>query len=133
MKRIIIIFKSLLFISFFIKQNSLQCGETLIDKCKECGKGKEINSCGICEPGYFPLLENLFCFPCDDLIYGQEGCKGECDSSNFYSTGFVTCQDCKEGYYNLEGKCLKCDFESSGCLSCSYEKEKNSDDQKCKC
>ena len=133
MNNIILIFKSLLLISLFIKQNSLQCGETFIDNCKECGKGEEFNSCGICEPGYFPLLENLFCFPCDDLQYGQEGCKGECDGSNFYSSGFVTCIECKEGYYNSEGKCLRCDFESSGCLSCSYEKEKDSDDKKFKC
>ena len=133
MNNLILILKSLLFISFFIKKNSLQCGETLINNCKECGKGEEINSCRICESGYFPLLENLFCLPCDDSLYGQEGCKGECDSSNFSSSGFVTCQECKEGYYNLEGKCLRCNFESPGCSDCSIEKETDSNNPKFKC
>ena len=117
----------------FAKGEILTCGEEQISNCKECGKDSESNSCATCEAEHFPLLENLLCFPCDDPIYGQAGCVGECDSSKYSQTGFVTCQNCKDGYYNLEGLCYTCAVGNPGCKNCSYEKENDTNITRFKC
>ena len=60
----------------------------------------------------FFLIKWIFsskCIRCDDSIYGQIGCKGECDSEDYFNLGFVYCKECKEGYYNLEGICKNCE------------------------
>ena len=108
------------------------CEDRLIDNCKECGKGNESNSCSICEAEHFPLLENLFCFACDDPLYGQEGCKGECKRINdTNNTLYVNCQDCKQGYFNNGGICHKCDEIIPGCLDCTYKIENGVENKKC--
>ena len=109
-----------------IRGKFLTCGEEQINNCKECGKDSQSNSCTTCQVEHFPLLENLLCIPCDDPIYGQAGCEGECDSSKYSQTGFISCQKCKEGYYNLEGLCYTCNTGSPGCKECTYEKEEGS-------
>ena len=111
-----------------IKADYLKCGEELIENCKECGKGNQSDTCATCEDNYFPLLNNLFCFSCNDPSYGQEGCKGQCtyklDWTNYL---YTNCLDCKEGYYNKNGACLKCgdDDNSKGCSECSYDSQEN--------
>lgn len=103
-----------------IRGKFLTCGEEQINNCKECGKDSQSNSCTTCQVEHFPLLENLLWIPCDDPIYGQAGCEGECDSSKYSQTGFISCQKCKEGYYNLEGLCYTCNTGSPGCKECTF-------------
>ena len=130
---VILILLSLIFNSFFIKANTLKCEDNQIENCKECGEGEESGSCGICEAGYFPLLENLLCIPCNDPIYGQVGCEGECDGEDYSNNGIAYCQKCKDGYFNLEGICRSCDEESPGCLECNYNKDEDIIDKRFNC
>ena len=116
-----------------IKSESLTCGEEQIEHCSKCGNTPNVDECYECEGGHFPLLENLLCIPCDDPIYGQIGCKGNCDSSSYSDSGFAYCEECKPGYYNVEGLCYKCSRGSDECVECTYEKEDNSDEKIFKC
>ena len=110
-------------ISFFLIQVSpKKCGEEEISNCLEWGTNENSNSCGKCEAGHFPLLENLLCLSCDDPIYNQAGCEGECDSKDYSKSSIAYCKNCKEGYFNEEGLCYKCEQESPGCLNCTSEK-----------
>ena len=112
--------------SFFAGANALICGGRLIENCKECGNGNKSYTCAVCEDNYFPLLNNLFCFACDDPLYGQEGCKGQCTYKlDNISLLYVNCSDCKEGYFNYNGICYKCDYYSTGCSECSYDSDTN--------
>ena len=115
------------------KADVKKCGSEIIDNCKECGKKEKSDSCALCEAEHFPLLENLFCIPCNDQIYGQIGCQGECDSSDYSNSGFAYCKECKEGYYNLEGLCFRCETGSPGCKKCTYISEENSENKRFKC
>ena len=130
--------KLLLFLSIsicsFSTVNTIKCGDNEIDNCKTCGSGNQSNSCGICDDEYFPLLENKYCIKCDDPLYGQVGCKGACDGSDYINTESVNCQQCKEGYYNDNGKCLECNDYSEGCIDCSFElnTETGKNEFKCK-
>ena len=133
MNKACLIFFTLLLVFFLAKSVVKKCGEEQIDNCKECGKDEDANSCAICEPEHFPLLENLLCIPCDDSYLGQIGCKGECDSKDYSNSGFAYCQDCKEGYYNLEGLCYKCEIGSPGCVKCTNEKEEGTENKRFKC
>ena len=99
------------------------CGEEEIDNCLQCGTGENSDSCAKCDNAHFPLLENLLCLPCDDPIYNQAGCEGECDSSSYSNSGFAYCNNCKDGYYNVEGLCHKCDENAPGCKNCTYDNE----------
>ena len=142
-----LILVSLFLNAFFIKVIAKECGEEQIENCKECGKGEESNNCEICEAGYFRFLNNLLCIPCNDPIYGQPGCKGECiRNNNTYSNSInVFCQDCINGYYNEEGICRKNDYNYPGCLEfskvdnefkcqkCLNEKEYKLDDDSFTC
>ena len=94
---------------------------------------KRIKYLWICESEHFPILENLLCLPCNDSYYGQIGCKGECDSSDFSNSGFAYCQKCKEGYYNIEGICHPCNEGSQGCAECTYKNEENDTNKIFKC
>ena len=133
MDKLILIILILMFNFSILKQEVKNCGEEKIENCKVCGQGNESNSCAVCEDEHFPLLENLLCLPCNDSLYGQVGCKGECDSSDYTNSGFAYCQECKEGFYNLEGICHSCNEGSPGCKECTYVKEKNDTVKKFKC
>ena len=113
-------FLSLIFNSIFIKTDILQCGDEKISNCKECGQGENSNRCETCEAKHFPVLDNLFCIACNDIVNGQVGCKGECTISD---SGYVNtyCQECEEGYVNLDGECIKCQDYDSGCSVCIYD------------
>ena len=49
------------------------------------------NICQKCEDKHFLLYHNLFCIPCDDKDYGQVGCGGNCDGSEFENHRFAYC------------------------------------------
>ena len=126
MNHVSLILLFLIAISFFEGDNSLKCGDRIIENCKECGKGNKSDTCAVCENNYFPLLYNLFCFACDDPFYGQKGCKGQCtynlDNINLL---YNNCLDCKKGYYNKNGVCYKCELNIPGCSECSYSSQNN--------
>ena len=68
-----------------------------------------------------------------DPILGQVGCQGECDSSDYSTSGFAYCKECKEGYYNLEGLCHECEEGSPGCKECTYAYEETDESKRFKC
>ena len=125
----------ILLLSFLIlKVNTIECGNNQIANCKECNsENEEYNTCKTCEGGYFPILDNLFCLPCNDSLYGQIGWNGECDGSNFARSGFVYCNECKDGYYNVEGICKECRSVNPFCETCTYKEEENSETKIFKC
>ena len=104
----------------------LNCLPQIINNCEQMDINT--NTCAKCQDKYFPLFNNLFCIPCDDKDYGQIGCKGNCDSSNFENERIVSCaqNECKEGYYGINGFCLNCGIGSPGCKKC-YATEINID------
>ena len=69
---------------------------------------EEIKKCKICNDKYFPFLKGLLCLPCDDEIYGNIGCGGNCDGSNYEFTRNIMCEKdgCKDDYFNLDGICF---------------------------
>ena len=113
----------LLLLQFIFKILALHCGDKEIIKCKECDTDENLNICKICDDGYFPLLENSICISCNDPIYGQIGCKGNCNSSDYSNSIFNYCYECKEGYYNIGGICHLCDYKNKGCKKCKYDKD----------
>ena len=117
----------LLFILFLsniiiISNESLNCDGEIIDHCKKCNTGENSDSCAECEDKYFLFFNNLLCLPCNDLTYGQIGCDGNCDGSDYAQTRFAFCEigKCKEGYSNYNGLCFECGINSPGCANCSY-------------
>ena len=105
---------------FLFESNTLKCGEEQIENCEQCGAGESANTCMKCKDKYFPVLSNLFCLACDDPLYGQAGCGGQCDASNYLNDRNVKCNenDCKEGYYNLNDYCIPCSEGSHACKKC---------------
>ena len=72
---------------------------------------------------YFPFLSDFYCLPCNDSIYGQTGCEGKCNLSNYFTSKFPFCENegCGEGYYNLNGICTNCSMGAPNCKNCTYE------------
>ena len=118
-------FLILLFLSNLIfKSNSdVECDGTVIEHCSKCSTGDDSDACATCEDYYFPFLSDLYCLPCNDSIYGQAGCKGKCNGTNYITTRFAFCESggCAEGYYNLNGICTNCSIGSPNCKNCTYE------------
>ena len=117
-----------LFNSIFPSREVFKCGEEVIDHCTKCNTGENSDSCEKCEDKYFPFFNDLLCLPCNDSTYGQIGCQGNCDGSNYVETRFAFCEKggCKEGYYNLNGICMKCGKSSPNCINCTYEVQEES-------
>ena len=113
----------LLFNHIATSQDSAICDGKTINHCTKCNSGENSDGCAICENKYFPFFNNLLCLPCNDSIYGQIGCEGNCDGSNYVKTRNAFCEEggCKEGFYNLNGICRNCSEGSPGCLKCTYE------------
>lgn len=101
---------------------TLKCDEEEIDNCIECGIGENSGTCSKCKDMHFLFFNNLLCLPCDDPLYGQIRCGGNCDGTNYQETSFALCDnsDCKEGFFNLNGICYKCDDDSPGCSKCEF-------------
>ena len=101
----------------------LKCGEEVIENCIKCDNEERKDTCSLCKPNHFQFFNNLFCLPCDDEIYGQIGCGGNCDGKRYNEMGFALYEEngCKEGYYNLNGFCFNCFDGSPGCKKCIIE------------
>ena len=95
---------------FFASESGLICGRNTIAHCTKCS-GDNYDTCEICEDKYFLIPNGLLCIACDDPTNGQIGCGGNCDGSDYETTGFAFCEKngCKRGYYNLNGICIKCE------------------------
>ena len=121
-------------ISFFNISYTLKCGKEDIENCLECGSGDKANECIICKDKHFLFFNNLYCLPCNDSFYGQIGCEGNCDATNYLEKRNVFCDKdgCKEGFYNLEGFCFNCSEGTQGCKKCSYTlNQKNEHEYHC--
>ena len=123
------------FISYFLLLKlisfslNFEINEQNVENCKKYYfedegnyQKEEIKRCSQCNDKYFPFLKGLLCLPCDDEIYGNVGCGGNCDGSNYEFTRNVMCEKdgCKEEYYNLDGICYPCYIGSHNCSKCSY-------------
>ena len=124
--RLLILLSS--FSLFFAGQDGTKCGEEVIAHCTKCNEDENSDSCEKCEEKYFPFFKDLLCLPCNDSTYGQIGCQGNCDGSNYVETRFAFCEEggCKEGYYNLNGIYIKCSEVSDFCINCTYEVQEES-------
>ena len=113
--------------SFFILTKELQCEDEKIDHCTKCNTGNDSDSCSSCEDKYFPFFNNLLCYPCNDSLFGQEGCIGKCNSTNITYARHALCEEggCKEGYYYEDGNCYNCSMRLNGCKKCTYKKQEN--------
>ena len=118
--------ENLIFDSIINSDNLFKCNE-LIEHCIECDPEENPDLCKKCEDKYFWFKDIKACIPCNDSIYGQIGCEGKCDGSNYKKTNFTFCEKggCKKGYYNLNGLCIKCNVNSPGCSKCTYELKEN--------
>ena len=118
------VFSLLLFLSnlIFISNSEVECDGTILEHCSKCSTGDDSDACATCDDYYFPFLSDLYCLPCNDSIYGQIGCKGKCDGTNYIDTRFAFCEKegCAEGYYNLNGICTNCSMGSPHCKNCTY-------------
>ena len=115
----------------FCKFDVMKCGDEVIENCEKCGTGDKKNTCAQCKDKHFPFFNNLFCIPCDDPLYGQVGCGGNCDATNYLDTRNIICEKngCKEGYYNLNGFCIPCSTGSPDCKSCSVTLNENNEEE----
>ena len=106
---------------------SANCDGEIIEHCLECDPKDNYESCLKCEENHFLFFNNLLCLPCNHSIYGQIGCEGNCDGSNYRNTRMAFCEEgkCKEGYYNLNGICFPCNDGSTACAKCTYEVKEN--------
>ena len=125
MKKIIFILLSLSLISIVISADAIRCGTTVLEHCLQCDSGERANSCAKCKDKYFFLSERNKCIPCNDEYYGQIGCEGKCDGTNYEETRNILCENgkCKEGFTYSLGICQNCSEISPGCKSCNYKVE----------
>ena len=95
----------------------------ILDHCIEYNITENSSICLECEDRYFLYYLDNLCIPCNDSFYGQIGCEGNCDGSEYEKSKFAFCEEkgCKEGYYNLNGFCFNCSDGSPGCSKCTYE------------
>ena len=129
MKCLIIFLQLNFFFSFSSSQNQIISEGETIEHCIEYNDEK--TNCEICEDKYFPFFNNLICLPCNDSDYGQIGCTGKCNGSNFNRTHSVFCEEggCKNGFYYLNGSCIRC----PGCSNCTYHINTNNRKNNYKC
>ena len=120
-----------LFIANFLFTIQKLCGRNEIAHCIECDIEHE--KCTKCENKYFVLFAGLKCISCNDELYGQISCEGNCDGSRYNELKTVLCDECKEGYYSINGICYQCSVGSENCNKCSYEAPQGSNQKKFKC
>ena len=124
----------LIIVSLFasIKLEMLKCGEEEIENCEQCGEGENSGTCVKCKDKHFLFFHNLYCFPCDHIYYGQEGCGGNCNGTSFLENRQVYCNsyECKIGFYNENGICKNCTDESPYCSNCNMTEGMNEDGTK---
>ena len=107
----------------FLSNEATTCEGETIDQCTACDTGEDSDSCSKCEPGYFPFLGNYFCLACNDSTFGQKGCIGNCDGTNFTTNKYAYCEEdgCAEGYAYHDGVCYNCAQKITGCSKCIYK------------
>ena len=107
----------------FLSNEATTCKGETIDQCITCDTGEDSDSCSKCEPGYFPFLGNYFCLACNDSTFGQKGCIGNCDGTNFTTNKYAYCEEdgCAEGYAYHDGVCYNCAQKITGCSKCIYK------------
>ena len=107
----------LLHLNIIIYIEPIKCDENTIEHCIECDSGENSGSCSKCENKYFLFFNILICLRCNDNLYGQIGCSGNCDRTNLVENRKPLWEEngCVEGYYNLNGICMKCSYGSEGC------------------
>ena len=74
----------LLFIILILR---IKCFSHTIKNCEKLDENK--NQCTKCKDNHFLFFHNVYCLPCDDKNYGQVGCGGNCNSSEFENDRFV--------------------------------------------
>ena len=113
-----------------ISNSEVECDGTKIEHCSKCNTGDVSDSCASCDDKHFLFFNDLLCIPCNDSTYGQIGCEGNCDGSDYVDTRFAFCEKggCAEGYYNLNGICTNCSIGSPFCKKCTYEVQENETD-----
>ena len=86
----------------FISDSESKCDDNIISHCSKCNTGEDSDTCATCDDKYFPFLSDLICLPCNDSLYGQIGCAGKCDGSDFMNDHFVSCEKgtCKKRIQN---------------------------------
>ena len=106
---------------FSISKREPTCLPDDIENCKELDKNSD--GCAVCQDKFFPFFNNLLCLPCDHSFYGQVGCGGKCDSTDYEDARFALCEigGCKTGYLNINGICFPCNEEMEGCSKCTFE------------
>ena len=127
MKKIILLLLFSLLNFTNAEDTSLKCGENSIAYCIECDSGDN-SLCAKCEDKYFLYYDKKSCIACNDENYGQIGCEGNCDGSDYEKTRFAFCEEggCKDGYFNLLGVCYECEEdELYGCAKCEIQPEGN--------
>ena len=123
----------LILINFLLNPSqALKCSEETIDHCTQCDTGENSDTCSSCENKYFQFFNNLLCLPCNDPTFGQIGCEGNCEGTNYIKTRNVLCEEggCKEGYYYMNGICTQCSEVSPGCSNCTYNVKLNNENEK---
>ncbi len=115
-----------LILLFYILFSSCKGDE--IDYCDKYDEGK----CVKCKEKCF-LFENK-CYKCNDEYYGNIGCIGECDGTDYEIKRKIICEEngCAPNYYNLQGICYRCDVSNENCIRCSYENQQNFKCLECK-
>ena len=90
----------------FTAKEVVECDGKIINHCKKCNSGENSDTCALCEDKYFSFFNDLLCLPCNDSTYGQIGCEGNCNGTDYINSRFISCEKggCKEGYFNIEGK-----------------------------
>ena len=116
------------------QESGVICGGKAIAHCTKCSSDNS-DTCEICEDKYFLIPNGLSCVACNDSTYGQIGCEGNCDGSDYATTKFAFCDKngCKDGYYNLNGICYQCETGSPHCSKCNYEVKEDETKEKFVC
>ena len=69
------------------------------------------------------FFKNNWCYKCNDIINGNQGCNIEKGCNYDLIKNEVKCNECKEGYFNNFNICVKCDdiYKGGikGCLNCN--------------
>ena len=123
---------TLFFLIFLNQLRNFKCSKSSIENCEEFEIINDEEFCTKCKDKHFPFFNNLYCFPCDNELYGQIGCGGNCDSSRYKEERIVYCNpnECKEGYDYLNGLCINCTKQQPGCKTCNITENINNNGQK---
>ena len=71
---------------FFASESTTICGGKLNEYCIKCFSGLNSNICELYKDKYFQIFNRLSFVLRNNSIYGQIGCKGKCDGSNYAQT-----------------------------------------------